>query len=93
MSDQPTNPNELQTLFTRGGMSRRAFMRNAAVLGLSLSAAQLLLAACAAPAAPTGDVPAAEAPADTTMVYSIAPAFFSVSTTAATVDSFWPTAT
>jgi hypothetical protein len=30
MSDQPTNPNELQTLFTRGGMSRRAFMRNAA---------------------------------------------------------------
>jgi peptide/nickel transport system substrate-binding protein len=63
MSDQPTNPNELQTLFTRGGMSRRAFMRNAAALGLSLSATQVLLAACAAPAAPTGDAPAAEAPA------------------------------
>ena len=61
MSEQATNPNKLQAVFTRGGMSRRAFMRNAAALGLSLSAAQTLLAACAAPA-PAGNAPAEEAP-------------------------------
>ena len=33
------------------------------------------------------------APAATTIVYSMAPFFFSVSTTPAIVDSFWPTAT
>ena len=62
MSEQTTNSNELPAVFTRGGMSRRAFMRNAAALGLSLGTAQALLAACAAPA-PAGNAPAAEAPA------------------------------
>ena len=34
-----------------------------------------------------------DAPASTTVVYSIAPCCFSLSTTWATVDSFWPIAT
>ena len=34
-----------------------------------------------------------EAPALTTVVYSMAPCALSVSTTLTTVDAFWPTAT
>lgn len=63
MADQPTNPSQLQAMFVQGGMSRRAFLRNAMLLGMSVGAAQTLLAACAAPAAPAGNAPAAEAPA------------------------------
>lgn len=62
MADQPINSNQLQARFLQGGMSRRAFLRNSALLGMSLGAAQTLLAACAAPA-PAGTAPAAEAPA------------------------------
>jgi len=62
VADQPINSNQLQARFLQGGMSRRAFLRNSALLGMSLGAAQTLLAACAAPA-PAGTAPAAEAPA------------------------------
>jgi len=66
VADQPTNPHQLQALFRRGGMSRRAFMRNALLLGMSMGAAQTLLAACAQPGAPVAEAPAADAPAAST---------------------------
>jgi len=66
VADQPTNPYQLQALFRRGGMSRRAFMRNALLLGMSMGAAQTLLAACAQPGAPVAEAPAADAPAAST---------------------------
>ncbi len=66
MADQPTTPNQLQALFRQGGMSRRSFLRNALLLGMSMGAAQTLLAACAQPAAPAPAAPAADAPAAST---------------------------
>ena len=45
--NKPTSKEELQTLFTQGKINRRTFLRNALMMGMSLGAAQTLLAACA----------------------------------------------
>lgn len=59
---QPTSREELQTLFVQGKLSRRQFLRRALMMGMSVGAAQMLLAACAPSAAPaTESTPAAEA--------------------------------
>ncbi len=61
----PTNKEELQELFAKGKISRRQFMRNALVMGMSLGTAQMLLAACAPTAAPAAETaPAEEAMAE-----------------------------
>lgn len=66
--NEPTNKEELQTLFTQGKINRRTFLRSALMMGLSLGAAQTLLAACAPTAAPAADsAPAEEAMAEEDM--------------------------
>ncbi len=61
MTENSTNPVQLLSLVAQGRMSRRAFLRNAMVMGMSLAAAQSLLAACAQPGAPAADAPETEA--------------------------------
>jgi peptide/nickel transport system substrate-binding protein len=57
--NEPTSKEELQEYLIQGKISRRHFLHSAVMMGLSLGAAQSLLAACA----PTAAVPAAATPA------------------------------
>ncbi len=66
--NEPTSKEELQTLFTQGKINRRAFLRRALMMGMSLGAAQMLLAACAPTAGPAAETgPAEEAAAEEDM--------------------------
>lgn len=51
MTQAINRAHQLQELFLEGKLSRRAFIRRAILAGMSLGAAQTLLAACAAPGA------------------------------------------
>lgn len=59
MTQDTRGVNQLSALLRQGKLSRRAFMRRSLLAGMSLGAAQALLAACTPPAAE----PAAQAPA------------------------------
>ena len=64
MTQETGGTNQLAELFQQGKFSRREFIRRSLLAGLSLSAAQALLAACAPPAAaPAAQAIAGEAPA------------------------------
>jgi peptide/nickel transport system substrate-binding protein len=60
MTQERTAVEQLMALVQQGQMSRRDFIRRSLMAGMTLGAAQALLAACAPPAA----APVAEAPAD-----------------------------
>jgi peptide/nickel transport system substrate-binding protein len=62
MTQGASDANQLQKLFQQGKLSRREFMRRSLLAGMSLSAAQAFLAACAPPASPAAQAPAEAAP-------------------------------
>ena len=56
---------ELKDLFRRGRISRREFLRNATLLGMTLSGASAFLAACGPASQPTQSPASTQAPAKT----------------------------
>jgi branched-chain amino acid transport system substrate-binding protein len=77
MTGQVDQPDSLVADFVAQKISRRQFLRRAALLGLSLGSMETLLAACAAPGAPAG-APKATRPIKVGIVdtYSGPPAVF-----------------